>query len=1174
MVTVLGGYTHAQEHVYDFISIGYGSDPEPLFATDEYVLISASGEDEATDLYVSDGTAEGTELIKTFEKDNTYQPRFLEFAGKTFFTRYNSDSMSIWYTDGTAAGTKKYFEAPRTNYGLPLDMVAFNGWLFYLHQTPQDSLFVMRVDSTLTESKVAAEHKMHYNAQVSHVVATQYLLFYAFGDMIYRIDNSFSKPLKYFEYSATSDYGNIDFLIQENGALIWSYDSERLYAGRGAMGSGRVIDRFGNSDRIWDQATLGDYVFFNFGDHRSANLGRLHARDLTFEVVGTNNNPYIGERAKEVEVHNGVAYFDGNLSGDTELWKTGEKNSETQLVRDIASDGVASEPSGLTSVGGKLFFSAHTEKFGRELWVSDGTFKGTQQVVDLVPQDGSSYLGMKSIAFKDKLITTAYTERYGTEIWVSDGTAKGTELLLDINPEAYHGHQRVGNFMQAGPYLYLFANDSIHGRELWRTDGTKKGTVFLDDLSPGLVPAQILRHTEYKGHLFGTAVSFIDGIELYTSNGKPEGTRFVTPSDILSSSAPEDYCVLNDKLYYIGDVGFAGLFGSSQLFVSDGSTQGTKPFNEGHEEVFANALTLARVGQHLFFAGGLEGKGMEPFMSDGTLAGTKMIADLATGEESSDPAMFAGSDSSVYFVAKDSRNWQLCHFNPYIEGSLMSYSFADLGIRNDAPDTLFVFEDEVYMIGDLTSKQNRLFKLDLRNKTSTLLDSQSNTGLQYQNPSRVQVLGRKLVFAASSSESGRELYASDGTAQGTYRIADLYPGRTDANPGKFVHAGNQIAFVASTPAGKEVWVTDGTPTGNRQLITDSYKPKAIAYYRGYLYFSGNDAQRSKSLFRLALDSCAILSPQVRTQADYNGFCQGGSVELEASSGLPYDKLSWLKNGTALAGNKNKFTATQTGAYQVVMERGSCQDTSRPLEVHTLPPAQIEIAYENDSGFCKGGWVKLVLPADSGRKVKWYRNGSKYVEGDEVTARQGGAYYAIANNDFGCLDTSRSLEVTEYQDPKPEVLWTRDTLWSSIEGAGYQWYFKGVEIEGATNRFVELDEPGAYKVAVVSEEGCTGESQGFKYGGVGIGLPQVLVHFEAYPNPFENQVSITYHLVQETQVLLELYDLSGQRIATLVNSSQAEGMHQLQPDCAVLPGVYVLRMSLDGARTDLRLVKMR
>ncbi len=73
----------------------------------------------------------------------------------------------------------------------------------------------------------------------------------------------------------------------------------------------------------------------------------------------------------------------------------------------------------------------------------------------------------------------------------------------------------------------------------------------------------------------------------------------------------------------------------------------------------------------------------------------------------------------------------------------------------------------------------------------------------------------------------------------------------------------------------------------------------------------------------------------------------------------------------------------------------------------------------------------------------------------------------------------------------------------------------------------------------------------------------------YPNPFNPSTTISYSLTDNSNVLLEVYDLMGRKVATLVNGRQTAGEQSISFDASNLAsGVYMYRLNV-GANTLAR-----
>lgn len=90
-----------------------------------------------------------------------------------------------------------------------------------------------------------------------------------------------------------------------------------------------------------------------------------------------------------------------------------------------------------------------------------------------------------------------------------------------------------------------------------------------------------------------------------------------------------------------------------------------------------------------------------------------------------------------------------------------------------------------------------------------------------------------------------------------------------------------------------------------------------------------------------------------------------------------------------------------------------------------------------------------------------------------------------------------------------------------------------------------------------------------------GLPESSLLSQNYPNPFNAVTVINYQLPTVNHVRLEVYDLLGQRIATLVNSPQQAGCRKAIWDGSdYASGVYFYRLTAGDLADTRRMILLK
>jgi len=86
------------------------------------------------------------------------------------------------------------------------------------------------------------------------------------------------------------------------------------------------------------------------------------------------------------------------------------------------------------------------------------------------------------------------------------------------------------------------------------------------------------------------------------------------------------------------------------------------------------------------------------------------------------------------------------------------------------------------------------------------------------------------------------------------------------------------------------------------------------------------------------------------------------------------------------------------------------------------------------------------------------------------------------------------------------------------------------------------------------------------------IPAAFALANPYPNPFNNETTITYTLPQDGEVSLKVFDLQGREVAALGTGHQALGTHSVTWDAeGAASGVYFIRLTVDGGQSSVRKV---
>jgi hypothetical protein len=81
------------------------------------------------------------------------------------------------------------------------------------------------------------------------------------------------------------------------------------------------------------------------------------------------------------------------------------------------------------------------------------------------------------------------------------------------------------------------------------------------------------------------------------------------------------------------------------------------------------------------------------------------------------------------------------------------------------------------------------------------------------------------------------------------------------------------------------------------------------------------------------------------------------------------------------------------------------------------------------------------------------------------------------------------------------------------------------------------------------------------------LPGGIQLFQNYPNPFNPSTTITYILDQPSEIKIQVFNMLGQKVATLTEATKSAGKHSLRWNAEEFSsGVYIYRLEVEGKRS--------
>lgn len=637
------------------------------------IVFSGNGDAALTEPWVTDGTAAGTLRLADIHPTLASRPDWFTALGNhVYFLATNAaDTTELWRTDGTPAGTQLVLTTPFVRSSLTTErlMRVGNSLLAILGGN------LWRSDGTAAGTTQLLPAGTNTTRELLSDGTTAFAIY---GSQLWRSDGTAAGTQFVIDLGAlvTPPRGTHYRSFVHQGQLrlaSFSYASDitTVIVSDGTAAGTTTADVTGVT--IGLPLQLGNRMLLLGHGNLNNSAPRLAISDGT--PAGTQTlwtaTANAGNVPGKAVTRNGVLYtfLNDGVNGQ-ELWRTDGTPGGTQMVADIypGPDGGLTNNSKLVALDGYVYFTALSPATGMALWRSDGTTAGTTLVYDSYGAFGAP--SQLQVSGHELYFTDFDPTNQFLTVLHTDGTPQGTTAVPGVQNTFQPGFGVLD-----GVVVYARFNQG-----LWRTDGTPAGTFALPGPAPvgctnlgdrlvffgyagsnpplWVTDGTVAGTQQLLAAVSGDAtagsllpwrngLARLSGTELIVTDGTPAGT---TSTLLPLPSDPLSYAFAENRLYVVAEDAAHG----RELWQSDGTVAGTvrvtdlaPGFQHGVASVFATPL-----GDRVLLSASNGLDGLEPYVSDGTAAGTVRLADLSP-LGSSNPQFLGVADDRVFYLADD-----------------------------------------------------------------------------------------------------------------------------------------------------------------------------------------------------------------------------------------------------------------------------------------------------------------------------------------------------------------------------------------------------------------------------------------------------------------------------------------------------------------------------------------
>lgn len=815
------------------ITPNYGGDysaPNSLTPAAGKMFFYSGDQASGLEPWCTDGTSAGTRLLLDIlpGRGSSLPANLTAHPNGLFFTADDGvHGREWWWSDGTAAGTRLVSDAiPGLPSTVPVAATVAGGRLFYFVPSPvvEDQFELWTSDGTDAGTQALADG-LAMPASL-RACGDRIFFFNTAARQVWTSDGTFpgtkvvttlADPQEYLLGAAVAGaryFFTTEKQIPSDEPFFFFKYKRRLLTSDGTPEGTSVLrdETHHAQEHLSQLVPSGDRLYYVGYSSQAGGLqvwstdGSLAGTRIT-KVVVPNVFSILGPLKLTAAGGGQVVFF-----YDDRLWASDSTEAGTRALTDL--DLPAGETFPLTSAGSLVYLER--SKHGIPGWEITGFSRIRTASDSVTPLPATAEIGRNALLNGTStlgddwyLSTTSLSEPSESKLWRLPAGAQAPQLVKVFKAKGTTIYPPLGKVNQSLGVLgktVVFPALTAKGQELWRSGGTAKSTRSVVKATDGSLTGFFETR---GGKVYATRFDPPNGVELLGTNGGRRGT-FIRP--FLPG---ETYFGLGNEFFY----GPLDQTLPQYLIRTNGTRKGTRP-------VLPGATPVVPPAQGHIFVNDTPGVGKEPWVSDGTREGTKLLADLFPGQADSLPKILGRAGNKTFFLAYVPGSNQSLHVTEgtpqttHFVKDLSSIEIHSLLIRSFA-----AYQGEAYFVGRCLNVYG-LWKSD-GTETGTVLVKQLEVKGDPLDPYNAEVHGEEpclteaggLLFFNARGAGGRELWKSDGTTAGTQPVADIRPGIYGSDPRNLYAANGKLYFSADDGThGFEIWTSDGTAAGTQMVV--------------------------------------------------------------------------------------------------------------------------------------------------------------------------------------------------------------------------------------------------------------------------------------------------------------------------------------------------------------------